>query len=153
MRRRSVPFVVLASGLLGLILGGCGSDPDAVAALTAGSLPPLGQGPPGAGGGLPPGIELEPLDGAEVEVIAVDNSFQPVGAAIAAGTEVTWVNRGQQDHNIITEDESAEWTVEEENFAAGDEAVFTFTEPGTYRYYCSIHGTIDVGMPGVIVVE
>jgi plastocyanin len=92
-------------------------------------------------------------NGETVEVAAVDNSFTPKEATIAAGTEVVWDNRGRNDHNIIPEDPEADWRVEVEAFRPGDTASHVFLEPGTYRYYCSIHGTVDVGMPGVIVVE
>lgn len=88
-----------------------------------------------------------------VEVLAIDNSFDPEEIEIEAGTTVVWRNVGRNDHNIIPEDEDAAWRVDTENFLPGDEAEFRFTEPGaTYRYYCSIHGTIDVGMPGSVVV-
>ena len=52
------------------------------------------------------------LEGDEVEVLAIDNVFQPEDVAVAAGTTVRWVNNGRNDHNIIPEDESAEWRVE-----------------------------------------
>ncbi len=93
------------------------------------------------------------LEGAAVEIQAIDNSFQPETAQVAAGTEVTFVNSGQNNHNVIPEDADAEWRVDTEDFAPGDESTYTFEEPGEYRYYCSIHGTIDAGMPGVLVVE
>ena len=91
--------------------------------------------------------------GETATVQAVDNSFVPEELTIAAGTEVTWENRGRNDHNIIPEVEDDPWRVDTEAFAPGDTASWVFTTPGTYRYYCSIHGTIDAGMPGVIVVE
>ncbi len=57
------------------------------------------------------------------------------------------------DHNVVPEDADADWAIDAEDFTAGDEASFTFDEPGVYRYYCSIHGTLTAGMPGVLVVE
>ena len=72
---------------------------------------------------------------------------------VAAGTEVTFVNDGQNDHNVVPEDEGADWAIDGDDFHPGDEQSFTFDDPGVYRYYCSIHGTIDAGMPGVLVVE
>jgi plastocyanin len=99
----------------------------------------------------PPDAEV--LEGDQVEIQAIDNSFQPEAGQIAAGTEVTFVNAGRNDHNVIPEDEDADWRVEADAFGPGDEASFTFDEPGVYRYYCSIHGTVNAGMPGVLVVE
>ena len=93
------------------------------------------------------------LEGDDVEILAIDNVFQPEDAAVAAGTTVRWTNNGRNDHNIIPEDEDAAWRVEAEDFVPGDEVEFTFDEPGTYRYFCSIHGTIDVGMIGTLTIE
>ena len=104
----------------------------------------------GEGGGAP---DATVLDGDAVEVEAIDHSFVPEAAQVAAGTEVTFVNAGRNSHNVVPEDEDAEWAVDTEEFQPGDSSSFTFDEPGTYRFYCSIHGTIDTGMPGVLVVE
>ncbi len=87
-----------------------------------------------------------------VEVLAIDNAFDPEDIEVEAGTTIVWRNAGRNDHNVIPEDEDAEWRVDTESFLPGDEAEYRFTEPGTYRYYCSIHGTIDVGMPGTVVI-
>jgi plastocyanin len=107
--------------------------------------------PGGAAGDAPPDATL--LEGDSVEIDAIDNSFGPEAAKVAAGTEVTFVNAGRNSHNVVPEDEDAEWGVEADEFQPGDTSSYTFDEPGTYRYYCSIHGTIDAGMPGVLVVE
>ncbi len=84
---------------------------------------------------------------------ALDNSFSPETVTIAAGTEVVWENRGRNEHNVIPEDADPDWTFPAEELQPGEEVRYVFTTPGTYRYYCSIHGTVDVGMPGVVVVE
>jgi plastocyanin len=97
--------------------------------------------------------EVVLVEGQEARVLAIDNVFEPEDITVAAGTTVRWVNNGRNDHNVIPEDEEAEWRTEAEDFVPGDEAEFRFTEPGSYRYYCSIHGTIDVGMIGSITVE
>ena len=95
--------------------------------------------------------EIELVD-AELEILAIDNSFEPEHATIEAGTTVTFRNAGRNDHNVIPEDDDADWKVAAEAFGPSDMATHRFTEPGEYRYYCSIHGTIDVGMPGTITV-
>lgn len=93
------------------------------------------------------------VEGEEVEVLAIDNVFQPEDITVPAGTTVRWVNNGRNDHNIIPEDEGTEWLVEAEDFVPGDEFEFRFTDTGSFRYFCSIHGTIDVGMIGTVTVE
>ena len=45
-----------------------------------------------------------------------------------------------------------EWGVEVEDFQPGDEYRHVFGTPGTYLYYCSIHGTTTVGMVGSVTV-
>ncbi len=93
------------------------------------------------------------VEGETVEVLAVDNAFEPEELTVAAGTEVTFVNAGRNEHNVTPEDDDAEWRIDTEEFLPGDEGSYRFTEPGTYRYYCSIHGTVDAGQIGTIVVE
>ncbi len=100
------------------------------------------------GGGVPTG----PLvDGVTVEVDAPDNFFRPEAIEVEAGTEVVWTNTGRNDHNVILSD-SKEILVATDDFAPTDVGSFRFTEVGTFRYYCSIHGTPDVGMIGVVEV-
>lgn len=139
IRTAAAALAVALSGAL--LLAACGTD--------SGGPPVAASG--GGDGESAAGV-VEP-NGETVEVVAVDNSFNPKEASVAAGTEVVWDNRGRNDHNIIPEDPDADWKVETEDFTPGDTASYVFLEPGTYRYYCSIHGTIDRGMPGVIVVE
>lgn len=94
------------------------------------------------------------LEGDRVEVTALDNTFNHQNIRIAAGTTVVWENKGRQNHDVIPADADADsWGVGEEEFTPGDVYEYTFEEPGTYRYYCSLHGDPDAGMIGAIVVE
>jgi plastocyanin len=86
-----------------------------------------------------------------VTVIAADNRFEPQDLEIAPGTEVVWVNRGRNDHDLISDSE-AEFGAVAADFKPGDEYRFVFTEPGEYPYHCTIHGTAEIGMIGTIVV-
>ncbi|WP_436794186.1 cupredoxin domain-containing protein [Actinospongicola halichondriae] len=103
----------------------------------------------GCGDSDDPAVEL--VD-AESEILAVDNVFDPEDTTVEAGTTITFVNAGRNDHNVIPEDEDAEWAIPTQDFGPRGTAEYRFTEPGEYRYFCSIHGTIDVGMVGTITV-
>ncbi len=88
---------------------------------------------------------------ASVVVVALDNAFQLSGS-IAAGTEIVFANAGRNDHNVVPSDGDTSWGVAQADFRPGDEYRHTFTEPGTYEFFCSIHGTAEVGMTGSLTV-
>jgi plastocyanin len=92
------------------------------------------------------------VEGVEVEVASLDNTFRPEELSVAAGTEVVWTNRGRNPHNVLPVDGDG-WGVEADAFDPGDVYRHRFTEPGTYRYYCSLHGTTTAGMIGVVEVD
>jgi plastocyanin len=91
------------------------------------------------------------VEGVVEQVDAIDNTFRPDAIEVAAGAEVHWVNRGRNEHNVLPV-EGDDWGVEADDFAPEDEYTHRFTEPGTYAYYCSLHGTTTQGMVGEIVV-
>ena len=91
-------------------------------------------------------VETDPA-----EVTAIDNTFRAENIQVGAGTEVVWSNRGRNDHNVLPA-AGDDWGVEVEGFTPGDAYSHAFDEPGTYRYYCSLHGTPDAGMIGTVVV-
>jgi plastocyanin len=93
-----------------------------------------------------------PANGEVVEVLTLDNSFRPEQLEIVAGTAVRWDNGGRNDHNIVPVDDTQDWGVDIADFAPGDVYEHLFTTPGTYPYYCTLHGTAEVGMVGTVVV-
>jgi plastocyanin len=86
------------------------------------------------------------------EVVALDNSFRPQALDVNVGDTVSWENRGNNDHNVLSV-ETGTWGVEVTEFAPGDVYTHVFTEPGEYAYYCSIHGSEHAGMVGTITVK
>jgi plastocyanin len=78
--------------------------------------------------------------------IKVDNfSFGPATLTVAVGTTVTWTNRDDIPHTIVSTDKVFKSKVldTDEKFS------FTFAKPGTYPYFCSIHPK----MTGSVVVQ
>lgn len=97
-------------------------------------------------------IPVFEANGEVVEVRSLDNSFIQATIEIEAGTEVNWINGGRNDHNILPVDESLTWGVDRDTFVPGTEFSLLFDEPGVFPYYCSIHGTKEVGMVGAVIV-
>lgn len=93
-----------------------------------------------------------PANGEVVEVLTLDNNFRPEELEIVAGTAVRWDNGGRNDHNIVPVDDTQDWGVDIAEFTPGDVYEHVFTTPGTYAYYCTLHGTATAGMVGTVVV-
>jgi amicyanin len=78
--------------------------------------------------------------------IKIDNfSFTPAVLTVPAGTKVTWTNRDDIPHNIV----SSEQKFKSKPLDTDDAYSFTFTEPGTHQYFCGLHPK----MVGKVVVE
>lgn len=92
---------------------------------------------------------------ADVEV--VDIGYEPTEITVDAGGSVTWTQTGSLPHTVTADDGSFDSHPDcsggENCMAAGDTFAQTFDTPGTYPYYCRIHGGPGgVGMSGVVVV-
>ncbi|HEV3216689.1 MAG TPA: metallophosphoesterase [Vicinamibacterales bacterium] len=68
--------------------------------------------------------------------VAVDNfSFAPAITAVPVGTMVTWTNRDDVPHNIVSTEKKFASPVLDTDQAFSH----TFDVAGTYKYYCSLH--------------
>ncbi|NLF64406.1 MAG: plastocyanin [Chloroflexi bacterium] len=82
-------------------------------------------------------------------VSALDSEFVPQLLRVVAGTTVTWSNDGELPHTV----DADSGLFSSGEMAPGDTFEFTFENPGTYAYYCALHGGPGgVGMAGTIVV-
>jgi len=80
--------------------------------------------------------------------IAIKNfAFDPSMLTVKTGTVVTWVNQDEAPHTIAS-DKGSPAAVFSDSLSTGASYTFTFTQPGTYAYHCSIHpsmrGTVTV---------
>jgi plastocyanin len=83
--------------------------------------------------------------GAGAKDVVVDNfSFAPAMAAVAVGSTITWTNRDDVPHNIVSTDQKFKSPV----LDTDEQFSHTFDAPGTYKYFCSIHPK----MTGQVVV-
>ncbi len=74
-----------------------------------------------------------------------DFTFQPARLEVAAGTTITWTNRGQVTHSVTATD----GTFDSGNIEPGERRSLTFSRAGTFPYHCTPHPF----MRGVIVVR
>jgi len=85
-----------------------------------------------------------PAAAAEVKV-GIDNfTFSPKVTTVKAGTTVTWTNNDDIPHTVADPGKFKSKALD-----TGDTYSFTFTTPGSYSYFCSLHPH----MTGTIVVE
>jgi amicyanin len=78
--------------------------------------------------------------------VKIDNfTFAPQRVTVKAGATVTWINGDDIPHAIA----SSSKLFKSKALDSEDKFSFTFTTPGTYEYFCSLHPH----MTGAIVVE
>lgn len=82
---------------------------------------------------------------AAVEVKIDNFSFAPQTVTVTAGTTVTWVNRDDIPHTVVSTDK----VFKSKALDTGDKFSFAFTKAGTYPYFCSLHPK----MTGQVVVQ
>lgn len=78
--------------------------------------------------------------------VKIDNfSFGPATLTVPAGTTVRWTNHDDIPHTVVSEDKVFKSKVldTDEKFS------YTFSKPGAYPYFCSIHPK----MTGKVVVQ
>ena len=74
-----------------------------------------------------------------------NRSYDPDTVTVKMGDTVTWVNRDSPQHDVVADNGE----FKSELFDTGGTFSFTFTQPGTYPYHCSIHP----GMVGTVTVQ
>lgn len=91
-----------------------------------------------------------PAPPAPVAVDMANFAFGPNDLTIPVGTEVTWINKDSGPRHSAT---AADGSFDTGLFDGGDEATLTFDTPGTFVYYCLLHGSPDgSGMAATITV-
>ncbi|MGA2811826.1 MAG: cupredoxin family copper-binding protein [Candidatus Acidiferrum sp.] len=80
--------------------------------------------------------------------VKIDNfSFGPGTITVPVGTTVTWTNRDDIPHTVVSADDPKAFKSKvldtDERFS------YTFTKAGTFNYFCSVHPK----MTGKVVVQ
>jgi plastocyanin len=81
---------------------------------------------------------------AESTTVAIDNfTFAPAELTVKVGTTVTWANHDDIPHLVVSAGKFRSKALDTD-----DSFSFTFTNAGSYTYFCSLHphmtGTIKV---------
>jgi len=129
-------WMIVVASAAAMLLASCGSsDPPT----TGDSTPTTGDSTGNA----------EPPSGAATTVLSKLLKFEPEKITVRAGTPVTWQAGDGITHTVTT----GTFTVDDNGLRSAEqpdgqidapltkdkEVSFTFDEPGTYTYYCSIH--------------
>ena len=78
--------------------------------------------------------------------VKIDNfSFLPATITVPAGTTIRWTNHDDIPHTVVSDEK----TFKSKVLDTDQEYTFTFSKPGTYSYFCSIHPH----MTGKVVVQ
>ena len=97
----------------------------------------------GAGGGR---VTASAQPTPETMEVKIDNfTFGPAELTVMVGTTITWTNRDDIPHTVVSTDKAFKSKV----LDTDEEFSFTFSTPGTFSYFCSIHPK----MTGKVVVQ
>ena len=80
--------------------------------------------------------------------VKIDNfSFGPATLTVPVGSTVTWTNRDDIPHTVVSTDDPK--TFKSKVLDTDEKFSFTFSKAGTYPYFCSIHPK----MTGKVIVQ
>jgi 3',5'-cyclic-AMP phosphodiesterase len=86
------------------------------------------------------------MTNADARDVVVDNfSFTPATTSVPVGSTITWTNRDDVPHNVVSTEQKFKSPV----LDTDEQFSHRFDAPGSYKYFCSIHpkmiGRIVVG--------
>ncbi|MCX7620634.1 MAG: cupredoxin domain-containing protein [Acidimicrobiales bacterium] len=99
-----------------------------------------------------PGEPVDMRGQKEVTIEVTDNVFTPNTVTVDVGTTLVFVNKGRNSHNVIPSVKGTFAEVPTGKLDPGMQARITFENPGTFGFYCSLHGTPTRGQRGAVIV-
>jgi plastocyanin len=90
-----------------------------------------------------PWTGAQAADSTQIQV--KDFMFMPTTLTVSAGAQVTWVNKDDEPHTVVSDT----GTFRSGAMDTNESFAFKFDKPGTYHFTCSIHPR----MVGTIVVK
>lgn len=68
--------------------------------------------------------------------VTIDSfNFVPASLTVPAGSKVTWVNHDDVPHTAVSNEKKFSSSV----LDTDEQFSYSFIDPGTYEYYCSLH--------------
>jgi plastocyanin len=93
-----------------------------------------------------PSVTANDQPSAAAPEVKIDNFvFGPQTITVPVGSTVTWTNKDDIPHTSV----STEGVFKSKVLDTDEKFSYTFTKPGTYPYYCTIHPK----MTGKVVVQ
>ena len=81
----------------------------------------------------------------EAEISIQSFQFVPAILTVAPGTAVTWVNKDEEPHNVVSPDRA----FRSKAIDGGEKFTNVFDKPGTFNYICAVHPH----MRGTVIVK
>jgi plastocyanin len=77
----------------------------------------------------------QPKSTAGLKVDISHHKYSPATMTVPVGTTITWVNHDEEVHTVFstTQAFTSPAIETDENYS------YTFSKPGTYRYFCTLH--------------
>ncbi len=132
---------ILLAGIL--LLAGCGTSTSTSTSSSSGTN---ASAPTSTA--APAGTTASNSGVAQVKISETDDKygFAPAMLTVAKGTKVVWSNASDAPHTVTSD--SGTTLASDMINPSGGSFNFTFTQPGTYTYHCTVHPY----MKGTIVV-
>jgi plastocyanin len=93
-----------------------------------------------------PGSALIAAEPAKMQTVVIKGfAFSAQVITVPVGTTVTWINRDEDPHTVTANDKSFHSAA----LDTDDKYSFTFTRPGEFAYFCSLHPH----MTGKVIVK
>ena len=70
------------------------------------------------------------------QVAIYNYKFSPEVLTVPVGTRVTWTNKDEVPHTVASTDKRF---TSSSGLDTGEQYSYTFTTPGTYEYFCTLH--------------
>ncbi|HVV13580.1 cupredoxin family copper-binding protein [Amycolatopsis sp.] len=81
---------------------------------------------------------MEKAETAKTVQVAIKNyAYDPAALTVAVGDTVTWTNDDTAPHTVTVSDGPVKFN--SPNLQQGQTFTYTFTQAGTYSYYCAVH--------------